>query len=331
MHADRLPAALRPLAVLLACLALAGVSLAAAGGGGAGPVAPGPRVAAAAKAHLHDGYAWGATGPASWDCSGLTSTLWREVGGVKGIPRTAADQLAWTVPLPAEQALAGDLVFFGDPVTHVGIVQERTTTSAGTTVRMVDASASRKGVAERDVWTTDLVRFGRVPRPGMPTVAPWTPPVVRAVPVAATVPAPVPTVSPRTAVTAHGLNGLAPLPGFPPTPPVSHPTVATTAVSLARGWLGNTAIADTELVRTVWRRAGGAILPPTRDGIAAVSRRVAVRDARVGDLVVYGPPTAHIGIYAGNGLMIDASRSLGRVVLRQVWAGPTVRILRPWR
>ncbi len=319
MQAHRLPAALRPLAVLLACLALAGVSLAAAGGGGAaGP--PGPRVAAAARAHLHEGYAWGATGPSSWDCSGLTSTLWREVGGVKGIPRTAADQQAWAVPLPAEQALAGDLVFFGDPVTHVGIVQGRTTTGAGTTVRMVDASASRKGVAERDVWTTDLVRFGRVPRPGMPAVAPWTPPVPR--------PAPTPVAGPPTAVTAHALNGLPPLRGFAATPAVSHPTVATRAVSLARGWLGNTTIADTELVRTVWRRAGGAVLPTTRDGIAAAGRRVAVRDARVGDLVLYGPPTAHIGIYAGNGLMVDASRLLGRVVLRQVWASPTVRIFR---
>jgi cell wall-associated NlpC family hydrolase len=55
---------------------------------------------------------------------------------------------------------------------------------------------------------------------------------------------------------------------------------------------------------------------------------VPLAQARVGDLVVYGPPASHVGIYVGNGLMVDASRKLGKVVLRPVWAGPSLTLVR---
>ncbi|MGZ6792512.1 MAG: NlpC/P60 family protein, partial [Mycobacteriales bacterium] len=81
---------LRALGVLLVCLGLAGTSLAAASGSGTPD--PGAAVVAAAEQHVGDAYAWGGTGPHAWDCSGLTSVLWRTVGGVRTIPRVAADQ-----------------------------------------------------------------------------------------------------------------------------------------------------------------------------------------------------------------------------------------------
>ncbi|MCW2600668.1 MAG: hypothetical protein JWM02_2497 [Frankiales bacterium] len=315
--AHRVQALLRTLAVLLVCLGLAGVSGAASGGGTGGP---GAAVVAAAKAHVHDTYTWGGAGPKTWDCSGLTSTLWRQVGGVTAIPRTSSLQQAWAVPLPAEQVLPGDLVFFGDPATHVGIVESRTTSSSGTTVQMVDASSSQKGVVERTVWKSDTVSYGRVPRKGMVPVAPWTKSAPKPTP------APAPVAS--QAATPHALVVGPPLKGLPRTQKAKSSTVALQAATLVRGYLGNTKIGDSDLIRTIWSRAGGAKLPTTRDGIAAAARRVALSDARVGDLVVYGPPTAHIGIYVGNGLMISASRSLGKVVLRQVWASPTVHLVR---
>jgi len=305
--------------VLLACLGLAGVSLAATGGS---TQDPGAAVVSAAKAHLHDTYMWGATGPRSWDCSGLISTLWHQVGGAKDIPRTSRQQQAWAVPLPAQQVLPGDLVFFGDPVTHVGIVERRDTTSAGTTVQMVDASASRHGVVERQVWTTGTVRFGRVPRKGMTPVTPWTPPTPTAGP--STTPATA--VQPRT--TTPAVTGRTPLFGLARTQQAPSSAVARRAVALARGFLGNTTVNDVELIRTIWRKAGGAALPTTREALGSTARPVAVRDARVGDLVLYAAPAGHVGIYVGNGLMVDASRSLGKVVLRQVWASPAVGIFR---
>src|SRR5947208_1789562 len=99
----------RALAVLLAAAACSGAVLAAAD------------VLQIAGQQVGDPYQWGGTGPDAWDCSGLTSYLWREVGGVDAIPRVARDQQAWAVPIPREQLLVGDLVFFGNPVTHVAL------------------------------------------------------------------------------------------------------------------------------------------------------------------------------------------------------------------
>ena len=120
-----------------------------------------------ARNQVGDRYQWGGNGPDAWDCSGLTS-LWKSVGGASGMPRVSRDQQAWAIPIPEAQVKRGDLVFFGHPVTHVGIVS-----GDG---YMVDAAESRKGVVERVIWKSGVVRYGRVPRPGMPKVTPWTPP-----------------------------------------------------------------------------------------------------------------------------------------------------------
>src|SRR5689334_19808755 len=114
----------RALLVLLTCAGLAAGSLAAAHGGkhGGSGRDRAAAVVAAARSHLGDRYVWGATGPRAFDCSGLTSVLWTRTGHVRRMPRTSAQQQAWAIPIPAQQARAGDLVFFGRPVTHVGLV-----------------------------------------------------------------------------------------------------------------------------------------------------------------------------------------------------------------
>lgn len=314
----------RTLAVLLTCLGLAGVSLAAAGG--KRPTDQGAAVVAAARGHLADVYVWGATGPDTWDCSGLTSVMWRKAGGVKAIPRTSQQQQAWTIPIPAEQALPGDLVFFGHPVDHVGIVASRRTTKAGTSVQMVDASASRNGVVERAVWTTGVVRYGRVPRKGMVKVRPWTPPKLPP-PTPKAAPTPKPAPVPRLAPVTPLSKGLTPLAGLPARDLKASPRPQK-AATLAAGYLGNKNLSDVALVRNVWRRAGGSVLPDSRERLTAGAARVAVKDARPGDLVIYGPPGSHVGIYVGKGLMISASRSLGKVVLRKVWSSPSAHFVR---
>jgi hypothetical protein len=169
---------------------------------------------------------------------------------------------------------------------------------------MIDAASSRKAVVERAVWTTDVVRFGRVPRPGMPAVRPWT--------------APTP---------------AAPTPAAPLTLPVAkqtHPStrLALAAAALARRAVGAPDAGDAVFVQSVWRRAGGPALPATKPGLAAAGRSVTFADARVGDLVFYGPPASHVGIYVGNGLMVDSSRKLGKVVLRPVWRSPGLHLVR---
>ena len=352
-------ASLRPLvAVLLLGLGLSGTTLFAVAGDRSDD--RGAAVVAAARGHLGESYTWGATGPATWDCSGFTSVLWHTVGRVPGLPRVARDQQAWTVAVPREQALLGDLVFFGEPVGHVGIVSGR---SADRLLLMLDASSSRGGVVERPVWTAGLVRFGRVPRADMPAVLPWTPPPAPAptpvpsatvptqtVPVPA-VPAPtvpVPTVPApsggrgasmpgraRPTVAAAPAGGsatsgqvLVPLPGLPAVQRGRSSPVAARAAHLASTVAGATRFTDTGLVRTAWRNAGGSDLPTDRAQLVARAVRVALRDARSGDLVVYGSPAVHVGLYLGGGRMADASKVLGRVVVRPVYASATVRVLR---
>ncbi|MCX5435830.1 MULTISPECIES: C40 family peptidase [unclassified Streptomyces] len=66
-------------------------------------------------------YRWGATGPRTFDCSGLTLYSFKAAG--KKLPRTAAQQYNKTRHVSASHRKRGDLVFFhsGRGVYHVGI------------------------------------------------------------------------------------------------------------------------------------------------------------------------------------------------------------------
>ena len=66
-------------------------------------------------------YAYGATGPNSFDCSGFTSWVYARAG--KQLPRTSSQQAAATRNVTASERRPGDLVFFasGGDVYHVGI------------------------------------------------------------------------------------------------------------------------------------------------------------------------------------------------------------------
>ncbi len=77
------------------------------------------KVLAFARAQIGKPYVWGATGPGSYDCSGLTQAAWKAAG--VSLPRTTYDQVNAGTTVPVSQAQPGDLVFFYDDVTHVGI------------------------------------------------------------------------------------------------------------------------------------------------------------------------------------------------------------------
>ncbi|MET8115941.1 C40 family peptidase [Streptomyces prasinus] len=72
-----------------------------------------------ARAQIGKPYVWGATGPGSYDCSGLTQGAWRAAG--VSLPRTTYDQVEAGTTVPVSQAQPGDLVFFYDDITHVGV------------------------------------------------------------------------------------------------------------------------------------------------------------------------------------------------------------------
>jgi len=67
-------------------------------------------------------YQWGATGPDSYDCSGLVYSLYGKLGIT--LPRVSTSQATAGVYVPKSELMYGDLVFFaadGKNVNHVGI------------------------------------------------------------------------------------------------------------------------------------------------------------------------------------------------------------------
>ncbi|RSS60618.1 NlpC/P60 family protein [Streptomyces sp. WAC07061] len=87
------------------------------------PAAAGSSRAARAVAFAYGAigrpYVWGATGPGSYDCSGLTQAAWRAAG--VSLPRTTYTQINAGRRVSRDQLAPGDLVFFYSGVTHVGM------------------------------------------------------------------------------------------------------------------------------------------------------------------------------------------------------------------
>lgn len=76
-------------------------------------------VVSIAKRYLGAPYQWGADGPNSFDCSGFTSFVFRQVG--VSLPRTSRTQFGAGERVSRGNLQPGDLVFFGSPIHHVGI------------------------------------------------------------------------------------------------------------------------------------------------------------------------------------------------------------------
>ncbi|MFI8289151.1 NlpC/P60 family protein [Streptomyces sp. NPDC085614] len=72
-----------------------------------------------ARSQIGKPYVWGATGPSSYDCSGLTQAAWKAAG--VDLPRTTWDQVEVGTRVATADLLPGDLVFFYDDISHVGL------------------------------------------------------------------------------------------------------------------------------------------------------------------------------------------------------------------
>ncbi|MFI1199056.1 NlpC/P60 family protein [Streptomyces sp. NPDC020883] len=83
------------------------------------PVDRAARAVAFAHAALGRPYAWGATGPAAYDCSGLTLAAWKAAGVT--LPRTTYTQITSGTRVAWPHLAPGDLVFFYSGISHVGL------------------------------------------------------------------------------------------------------------------------------------------------------------------------------------------------------------------
>ena len=72
--------------------------------------------------------------------------------------------------------------------------------------------------------------------------------------------------------------------------------------------------------RYVFNRLGIS-LPRTAEEQRQATTRVST--PQVGDLVFFGSPAYHVGIYAGNGMMWDSPTTGKSVALRSIFAGAT--------
>ncbi|MFG2761202.1 NlpC/P60 family protein [Streptomyces wuyuanensis] len=64
-------------------------------------------------------YVWGAEGPGSYDCSGLTSQAWAAAG--RGIPRTSQEQWRLLPRVDIKDMRPGDLIIYHADASHVGM------------------------------------------------------------------------------------------------------------------------------------------------------------------------------------------------------------------
>lgn len=72
-----------------------------------------------ALAQIGDSYVFGAAGPVKWDCSGLTMRSFQAAG--VSLPHSSRLQFNRGKAISRSALLPGDLVFFGRPISHVGI------------------------------------------------------------------------------------------------------------------------------------------------------------------------------------------------------------------
>ncbi|OLZ71422.1 glycoside hydrolase [Streptomyces sp. IMTB 2501] len=81
--------------------------------------AQGEKAVAFATEQLGKPYVWGAAGPQSYDCSGLTSQAWAAAG--HPIPRTSQEQWKQLQHVDVQDMRPGDLIIYFDDASHVAI------------------------------------------------------------------------------------------------------------------------------------------------------------------------------------------------------------------
>lgn len=116
------------------------------------PASPGARIAVqTAYDQIGKPYRYGASGPDSFDCSGLTMFSWGRAG--ISLPHSSRAQYGATKRVARESLQPGDLVFFGSPIHHVGIYIGNGS--------MINAPESGSTVGIRSIDRRDYAGAGR--------------------------------------------------------------------------------------------------------------------------------------------------------------------------
>jgi peptidoglycan DL-endopeptidase CwlO len=190
------------------------------------PSAAAARAVEVALAQRGDPYVWGAVGPDSFDCSGLTRYAYAAAG--VSIPRVSRDQYNFGQRVPLTDLLPGDLVYYArntsDPRTihHVAMYIGNGS--------IVHAPHTGDVVRVAPVWRSGLIGATRPTVPEQRPGAPIAPPEVLNPPITPPPVPPPPAVgSPTPVVPPPASVGASPPPtGTPPPPPPPAETPAPT-------------------------------------------------------------------------------------------------------
>ncbi|MEU8521868.1 NlpC/P60 family protein [Streptomyces sp. NBC_01216] len=79
----------------------------------------GERAVRFATAQIGKPYVWGAEGPGSYDCSGLTQSAWGAAG--RSIPRTSQEQWRLLPHVAVKDMRPGDLIVYFKDASHIGM------------------------------------------------------------------------------------------------------------------------------------------------------------------------------------------------------------------
>ncbi len=98
------------------------------------------KVVSMAMQYLGVPYVWGGSSPRGFDCSGLVQYVYAKVG--ISLPHSSRMQYGYGSPVARSQLKVGDLVFFYNPIQHVGIYIGNG--------RMINATGNQVQIS--DVW-----------------------------------------------------------------------------------------------------------------------------------------------------------------------------------
>jgi len=111
------------------------------------------------------------------------------------------------------------------------------------------------------------------------------------------------------------------------------PATGDQAVSVARKYLGTpyrwggtdpkTGLDCSGLTKLVYGQLGVDLPRVSRDQAKVGTKVDSLKEARPGDLVFFDEPVDHVGIYAGNGKMVEAPHTGAKVRVHDVWEKPT--------
>jgi peptidoglycan DL-endopeptidase CwlO len=124
--------------------------------GPSGSPAPAPSSRAqiavrAAVSQVGKPYQWGAAGPNSYDCSGLTMWAWAQAG--VSLPHSSSMQYSATAHVSQSDWQPGDLLFFGSPIHHVAMYIGNG--------QLVEAPYTGASVRVTSAYRSDYVGAGR--------------------------------------------------------------------------------------------------------------------------------------------------------------------------